>query len=72
MSTASEMLTLYLDAEKAILQGKTFSFQGRTISYENLSEITKGREYWERRANRETNKSKLSFNFSVADLSKGP
>ncbi|XXQ55625.1 hypothetical protein ACA040_004343 [Xenophilus aerolatus] len=50
MSTAAEMLAAYLAAESAILMGKSISFQGRTVDYENLAEIRKGRAEWERRA----------------------
>lgn len=49
MSTATEMLAAYLAAESAILLGKTVSFQGRTVGFENLSEIRNGRAEWERR-----------------------
>lgn len=49
MSTAKEMLAAYMAAELAILSGKTVMFQGRTIGYENLQEIRRGRQEWERR-----------------------
>ncbi len=48
------MLAAYLDAEAAILSGKTVTFGGRTLSMENLNEIRKGRQEWERRAARES------------------
>lgn len=49
MSTATDMLAAYMAAEAAILTGKTVAFQGRTLSHENLQEIRKGRQEWERR-----------------------
>lgn len=49
MSTATDMLAAYMAAEVALLQGKTTTFQGRTLSMENLQEIRKGRMEWERR-----------------------
>lgn len=49
MSTATDMLAAYMAAESALLLGKTTTFQGRTLSMENLQEIRKGRQEWERR-----------------------
>lgn len=39
----------YLQAELRVLEGKTVTLDGQSMSLENLSEIRKGREYWERR-----------------------
>lgn len=50
MSIATEMVAKYLEAEAALLLGKSVSFGGRTLSSENLAEIRKGRQEWERRA----------------------
>lgn len=47
--TAQQMVDRYLEAEMAVLDGKTVTMNGRTLTMENLSEIRKGREYWERR-----------------------
>ncbi|AXH61723.1 MULTISPECIES: hypothetical protein [Providencia] len=44
-----EMRDAYLKAEMEILQGKSVTFNGQSMTMENLSEIRKGREYWERR-----------------------
>jgi len=55
MSTSTDMLAAYLAAESAILLGKTVAFQGRTVGYENLAEIRKGRAEWERRVAAERN-----------------
>jgi hypothetical protein len=41
------MLAAYLAAETAILEGKSHSFNGRSLSYENLQEIRAGRIEWE-------------------------
>jgi hypothetical protein len=48
------MLQKYLDAEEAILAGKTIQFAGRTHTMENLEVIQKGRREWEVRVNAET------------------
>lgn len=53
MSTATEMLSKYLEAEKAILDGKTISFQGRTMGMEDLDKIREGRREWEQRVAQE-------------------
>lgn len=44
-----EMIELYLKAEKAVLEGKSITFNGQSMTMENLSEIQKGRAVWERR-----------------------
>lgn len=53
MTTSAQMLAKYLDAELAILAGKTISFQGRSMGMENLEEIRKGRQEWEARVAQE-------------------
>jgi hypothetical protein len=55
MSIATEMVAKYLEAEAALLLGKSVSFGGRTLSSENLAEIRSGRQEWERRAAAEAN-----------------
>ena len=50
MTTSTDMLNKYFQAEAAILSGKSVTFGGRTLTMENLSEIRKGRQEWERRA----------------------
>lgn len=50
MTTAADMVRAYMDAEIAILQGQTVTFQGRTLTRANLADIRKGRQEWERRA----------------------
>ncbi|WP_110636256.1 hypothetical protein [Salinicola salarius] len=46
---AQDMVGFYIEAEMAVLQGQSFSKNGRTLTMANLAEIRKGREYWERR-----------------------
>lgn len=43
------MIQRYIDAEAAVLEGKSITFNGQQMAYENLSEIRKGRQEWERR-----------------------
>ena len=68
MSTPSEMLAKYLEAEAAVLSGKTVSFNGRTLTTENLAEIRKGRLEWERRVAGTTNRGPTigGLTYSVA------
>lgn len=49
MSIATEMLSKYLAAEAAILDGKQISFQGRTMGMEDLDKVIAGRKEWEQR-----------------------
>lgn len=43
------MIQRYTEAEMAVLDGKTICFNGQEMTMENLSEIRKGRQEWERR-----------------------
>ncbi|MDU9415563.1 primosomal replication protein PriB/PriC domain protein [Pseudomonas sp. zfem005] len=49
LETARDMLARYLTAEAEILDGKTVSFGGRTLTMVDLSEIQEGRREWERK-----------------------
>ena len=48
-STIETMIQRYTEAELAVLEGKTIRFNGQEMTMENLSEIRKGRQEWERR-----------------------
>lgn len=39
----------YTEAEMAVLDGKSVTFNGQQMTMENLSEIRQGRQEWERR-----------------------
>lgn len=54
MSTATDMLAAYLQAEAALLQGKAFSLGGKMLTREDLAEIRRGRAEWEERVALET------------------
>ncbi|CAI0734410.1 Uncharacterised protein [Serratia plymuthica] len=43
------MIQSYYEAEKAVLEGKSITFNGQSMTMESLSEIRKGRANWERR-----------------------
>ncbi|MFW5386629.1 hypothetical protein [Yersinia sp. 2542 StPb PI] len=43
------MIQRYAAAEMAVLEGKFITFNGQSMAMENLSEIRKGRDVWERR-----------------------
>jgi hypothetical protein len=69
MSTATDMLALYIDAEKAVLKGKQVTFGDRTLGRENLQEIIKGRKEWQIAVNKENAKSQGGSSlYSVADF----
>lgn len=53
MTTAATMVAKYLEAEAALLAGKSVTFQGRSMSMENLQEIRAGRREWEARVAQE-------------------
>jgi len=66
MSTASELLPLYVEAEKRILKGQSYEFAGRTWTGANLSEIRKERERLERRVFAEQRAAKGKRTHSLA------
>lgn len=53
--TAQEMVDKYIAAEAAILEGKTITFEGQTLSREDLDKVRTGRREWERRVAAESN-----------------
>ncbi|WP_320838471.1 hypothetical protein [Zhongshania sp.] len=52
--TAQEMLDKYMEAELALLEGKSISWNGKTYTRENLAEIQRGRREWEQRVSRQS------------------
>lgn len=68
-TTAQQMLDRYMQAELALLDGKTVQFGGRTLSMESLGEIRKGRMEWERRVAAESaRRSGTNISYSLADM----
>jgi len=47
-----EMVDLYTQAEKNVLSGKSVTMNGRSFTYENISEIRAGRQEWELKLNK--------------------
>jgi hypothetical protein len=43
---ARNMLALYIDAEKVVLTGQSYTIKDRTLSRANLKEIRAGRSEW--------------------------
>lgn len=58
MSLATEMLELYIQAEKDVLAGKNITFRGETMGLEDLDKIRAGRMEWERKSSTESNGGK--------------
>lgn len=54
MSTATEMVTKYLAAEQALLDGKDVTWNGRRLAMEDLDKIRAGRREWEARVAQES------------------
>ena len=77
MTTATDMLAAYLQAEAAILTGKEFRWaDGRLLRREDLAEIRAGRQEWEAKAAGEAAHASGAptfggRGFAVADLSGG-
>ena len=73
MTTAATMVAEYMKAELAILAGKTITFQGRSMSMENLQEIRAGRLEWEARVAKQSRVASCrpsigGMSFSVASF----
>lgn len=49
MTRAQQMLEKYLEAEAAVLEGRSVTFGGRTLTMADLNQIRDGRKEWERR-----------------------
>lgn len=49
LETARTILQRYIDAEQEVLLGKSTSFNGRTMTMVDLTEIRHGRQEWERK-----------------------
>lgn len=49
LNDIQDMVRRYTEAEMTILQGKSITFNGQQMTMENLSEIRKGRQEWERK-----------------------
>jgi hypothetical protein len=46
--TATDMVALYIEAEKDVLAGKSVSINGKMMSTEDLEQIRRGRIEWQR------------------------
>lgn len=74
MTTATDMVTAYLNAESALLLGKEYQFGDRHLKSEDLAEIRAGRKEWEARARAEALGSTPTLGgrrFSLANLAGG-
>lgn len=53
MSTATDMLAAYIDAEQRVLVGQVVVWQGRSLTRADLAEIRAGRQEWQARVDAE-------------------
>jgi hypothetical protein len=61
MSLETEMLDLYIQAEKDVLAGKNITFRGETMGLEDLDKIRAGRMEWERKVTQSTQRKPFSL-----------
>jgi len=54
MTQATDMLTLYIQAETAVLAGQEFTLGDRRLRRADLAEIRAGRREWQAKVNSET------------------
>lgn len=64
--SAQGMLDKYLEAEEAILLGKTTIFMGRTHTMAELPQIQAGRREWERKVIAQRNAAQGSPGYALA------
>ena len=70
MSTATDMVALYIAAEKAVLNGQSYTIAGRSLTRANLPEIRAGRKDWELKVQSENAVAQGGSSlYSVADWS---
>lgn len=51
LTQAKQILERYIEAEQAVLDGRTVQFGSRSLTMVDLGEIRKGRQEWERKVN---------------------
>lgn len=69
MSTATDMLDLYIAAEKAVLLNQSYTIGGRSLTRANLKEIREGRDHWQSKVDSETASTQGGSSlFSLADF----
>lgn len=61
-----EILDEYIKAELAVLQGKSVTLNGQSMTMENLSEIRKGREEWQRQYTQSSDARRRSPGYKLA------
>ncbi len=67
VTTAQRMLDKYLEAELAVLEGRSITFAGRNLTMADLNQIREGRLEWERRvATERANAAGRSNGYSLA------
>lgn len=47
LQEANEMLKLWIDAEKAVTSGQSYSIAGRSLTRVNMKEIREAQQYWQ-------------------------
>ena len=57
LAQAETQLAAYLEAETKVLSGQSYTFQNRTLTRANLSEIRLGIDTWDRRVKQLTEKA---------------
>lgn len=69
MSTASDLLALYLSAETKILAGQSSTLGDRSLTLADLADVQRERKNLERRVASEASASAGNFRYSVPDFS---
>ena len=63
--SAASMYAFYVEAEKAVLQGKTVRFGDRILTREDLAEIRKGRAEWRNLMQQEAGARRIRFSVAT-------
>lgn len=57
-SDIQNMIDIYVNAEVAVLKGKSYTIGGRSLTRENLKEIREGRHEWEQKLSSNISRSR--------------
>ena len=52
LADATTMYTLYIEAEKSILKGQSYSIGDRALTRADLKQVAEQREYWKKECDR--------------------
>ncbi len=68
MSTATDMLALYITAEKTVLAGQSYTINGHSYTRADLSKVQEGQRFWQTKVNKENSLVTGNKTYALADF----